>query len=153
MKNFTYLLRVRYSECDAQKIVFNGKYAEFVDIAATEYSRAVWGNYNDVLAIGVDSQVVNLNISWKAPSTFDDVLAIEVNTGNVGNSSYTFEFEIRNYETGASIASAQVVYVMVDATEFIKMPIPTDLRQKLEQGGPGLVVNHAGVELADATPA
>jgi acyl-CoA thioester hydrolase len=149
MKNFTHLLRVRYSECDSQKIVFNGKYAEFVDIAATEYSRAVWGNYNDVLAMGVDSQVVNLNISWKAPSTFDDVLAIEVNTGKVGNSSYTFEFEIRNYLTGIMIASAQVIYVMVDATEFTKMRIPDDLRQKLEQGAPTVIVNHAGIDLAN----
>jgi acyl-CoA thioester hydrolase len=149
MKNFTHLLRVRYSECDLQKIVFNGKYAEFVDIAATEYSRAVWGNYNDVLAMGVDSQVVNLNISWQAPSTFDDVLAIEVNTGKVGNSSYTFEFEIRNYQTGIMIASAQVIYVMVDATEFTKMRIPDDLRQKLEQGAPAVIVNHAGIDLAN----
>ena len=148
MNNFTHLLRVRYSECDAQKIVFNGKYAEFVDIAATEYSRAVWGSYNDVLAMGVDSQVVNLNISWKSPSTFDDVLAIEVITGKVGNSSYTFEFEIRNYETGNSVASAEVVYVMVDAAEYTKLPIPDDLRQKLEQGAPGVIVNHAGVDIS-----
>jgi len=145
MKKFTHLLRVRYSECDAQKIVFNGKYADFVDIAATEYSRAVWGNYNEVLAMGVDSQVVNLNISWRSPSTFDDVLAIEVSTGKVGNSSYVFEFEISNYETGVSVASAQVVYVMVDAVEFIKTSIPEDLRRKLVHGAPGVIVNHAGV--------
>jgi acyl-CoA thioester hydrolase len=148
MKNFTYLLRVRYSECDAQKIVFNGKYAEFVDIAAAEYSREIWGSYNDLLAMGVDSQVVNLNISWQSPSTFDDVLAIEVITGKVGNSSYIFEFEIRNYETGVSVASAEVVYVMVDATEYIKLSIPGDLRQKLEQGAPGVIVNHAGIDIS-----
>jgi len=145
MKNFTHLLRVRYSECDAQKIVFNGKYAEFVDIAATEFTRAVWGNYNDILAMGVDSQVVNLTISWKAPSTFDDVLAIEVIAGRIGNSSYTLAFEIRNHVTGVEIASAEIVYVMVSATEFIKMTIPADLRQKLETGAPGVVINHAGV--------
>jgi acyl-CoA thioester hydrolase len=98
--------------------------------------------------MGVDSQVVNLNISWKSPATFDDVLAIEVNTGKLGTSSYAFEFEIRNYKTGISVASAQVVYVMVDATEFTKMPIPADLRKKLEQGAPGVIVNHAGVDLA-----
>jgi len=147
MKNFTHLLRVRYSECDAQKIVFNGKYAEFVDIAATEFTRAVWGHYNDILAMGVDSQVVNLNISWKAPSTFDNVLAIEVSADHIGNSSYTLAFNISNFETGVEIASADIVYVMVSATEFSKMAIPTDLKQKLAQGAPGVIVNHAGVEL------
>lgn len=147
MKNFTHLLRVRYSECDAQKIVFNGKYAEFIDIAATEFTRAVWGHYNDILAMGVDSQVVNLNISWKAPSTFDDVLAIEVKAGHIGNSSYTLAFNIFNYVTGSEIATAEIVYVMVSATEFSKMTIPAELKQKLEQGAPNVVVNHAGVAL------
>lgn len=147
MKDFTHLLRVRYSECDAQKIVFNGKYAEFVDIAATEFTRAIWGHYNDVLAMGVDSQVVNLNISWKAPSAFDDVLAIEVKAGRIGNSSYTLAFNIVNYASGAEIATAEIVYVMVSATEFSKMTIPSELKRKLEQGAPGVVINHAGVEL------
>lgn len=144
MKDFTHLLRVRYSECDVQKIVFNGKYAEFVDIAATEFMRAVWGHYNDILAMGVDSQVVNLNISWQAPSTFDDVLAIEVKAGHIGNSSYTLAFNIVNYVSGAQIATAEIVYVMVSATEFSKMAIPEELKKKLVDGAPGVVVNHAG---------
>lgn len=145
MKKFTYLLRVRYSECDAQKIVFNGKYAELIDVAATEFMRAIWGDYNQVLERGVDSQVVNLTISWKAPSTFDDVLAIEVSVGHIGNSSYTLVFDISNFSSGAEIASSEIVYVMVNATEFNKMTIPSDLKQQLEQGAPDVLVNHAGV--------
>jgi acyl-CoA thioester hydrolase len=148
MKDFTYLLRVRYSECDAQKVVFNGKYAEFVDIAVTEYIRAVWGDYNDVLAMGLDSQVVNLNISWKASSTFDDVLAIEVNTTHIGNSSYTIGFKLFDYETGNAVASAEIVYVMVSSTEFAKMAIPDELKKKLELGSPGPIVNHSGVVIS-----
>ena len=146
MKNFTYLLRVRYSECDAQKVVFNGKYAEFVDIAVTEYIRAVWGDYNNVLAMGLDSQVVNLNISWQASSTFDDILAIEVNTRKIGNSSYTIGFELFDFETGNAVASAEIVYVMVSATEFTKRAIPDELKRKLEEGAANTVINHAGVE-------
>ena len=145
MKNFTHLLRVRYSECDSQKIVFNGKYAEYVDIAVTEYIRAVWGDYSNILAMDLDSQVVNLNISWKSSAIFDDVLAIEVETRHIGNSSYTVAFELGNYDTGVKVASAELVYVMVSATEFIKRAIPEELKRKLEAGAPGLVVNHAGV--------
>jgi len=147
MNNFRYLLRVRYSECDAQKVVFNGKYAEYVDIAATEFTRAIWGNYDDVLAMGVDCQVVNLTISWQAPSSFDDVIAINVCASHIGNSSYTLAFEISNYETGLKIASAEVVYVMVSATEYSKMAIPKGLKLKLEKGAPNRVVNHSGVVL------
>lgn len=144
MTEFTHLLRVRYSDCDAQKVVFNGKYAEFIDVAATEFTRHIWGHYNDVLAMGVDSQVVNLNISWKASSSFDDVLAISVKAGHIGNTSYCLEFEISNFETQELVATAEIIYVLVSATEFTKMPIPENLRNKLEQGAPGVVVDHAG---------
>jgi acyl-CoA thioester hydrolase len=40
MKPFRYYLRVRYSECDSQKVVFNARYGEYVDLAVTEYVRA-----------------------------------------------------------------------------------------------------------------
>lgn len=147
MKKFTYLLRVRYSECDAQKIVFNGKYTEFLDVASTEFIRAIWGDFNEISAIGIDNQVVNLNISWKAPSAFDDVLSISVNASHIGNSSYTLSFNIVNYKTGTEIANAEIVYVMVDATAFTKKSIPEELKQKLQQGAPNLIVNHAGAIL------
>ena len=145
MKNFTYLLRVRYSECDAQKVVFNAKYAEYVDVAATEFMRAVWGNYQDMLQKGIDNQVVNLSLSWKSPAAFDDVLAIEVTTAHIGNSSYTLAFKIYNHTSGVDIATAEVVYVMVSVKEYSKIAIPSDFRQKLDQGAIGILIDHAGV--------
>jgi acyl-CoA thioester hydrolase len=144
-KEFTYLLRVRYSECDAQKVVFNGKYAEYVDIAATEYVRGLWGQHDGIFARGIDFQVVNLNISWRAPARFDDVLAISVKTNHIGNSSYGFGFEFSQYNTDTIIATAEAVYVAVDAKDFTKITIPDDLRLSLEAGVPGVVINHAGV--------
>ena len=40
---FRYLLRVRYGECDAQMIVYNARWGDYVDIATTEFTRAVFG--------------------------------------------------------------------------------------------------------------
>jgi acyl-CoA thioester hydrolase len=34
-------LRVRWSEVDMQKIVFNGNYMNFIDVAVAEYSRTI----------------------------------------------------------------------------------------------------------------
>jgi acyl-CoA thioester hydrolase len=38
---FLYYLRVRYGECDAQKLVFNARYADYVDIATGELLRVI----------------------------------------------------------------------------------------------------------------
>ncbi|MCH2191427.1 MAG: acyl-CoA thioesterase [Gammaproteobacteria bacterium] len=150
-KPFTLYFRVRYAECDAQKIVFNGRYADYADLAATEFIRVVWGNYQNVLESGIDNQVVNLNIDWFAPAMFDDVVAIEVKTGNIGNTSYSLEMKMYRHtidtKPNTVLASMSLTYVVVDATTYIKMPIPVGLRESLIQGAVGVSVNQSGAEL------
>ncbi len=142
---FCHLLRVRYAECDAQKVVFNAKYGEYADIAATEFMRAIWGNYNDLLAKGIDNQVVKLTISWKAPARFDDVLAIRVKPLKIGSSSYTLQLDFYDFETITHLASAQIVYVIVSVGNHKKFAIPDQMRSALEKGAPGIITDHAGV--------
>ena len=147
MRNeFCHLLRVRYSECDAQKVVFNGRYVDYIDVAVTEFMRVIWGNYNDILSKGIDIQVVKLSINWKAPAHFDDVIAITVKSIRIGTSSYTLQVDFYNHKTAANIASAEIIYVMVSAGDHKKMEIPKDMRKKLEEGAPGTTVDHAGID-------
>jgi hypothetical protein len=75
--HFRYYLRVRYGECDAQKVVFNARYAEYVDLATTEFLRAL--GYGEQLFSGeLDFQLVKQTIEWKAPARFDQVLEVSV---------------------------------------------------------------------------
>lgn len=143
--DFSYLLRVRYSECDAQKVVFNAKYAEYADIAITEYMRVIWGCYQGLLDRGLDNQVVDLHISWQAPAHFDDVLQINVKTLKIGNTSYSIQADFIQHSTQQVIATAVVTYVMVTAVTHNKLPIPHDIRTQLEQGAQNIVINHAGI--------
>ncbi len=140
---FCYLLRVRYAECDAQKVVFNGKYVEYIDVAVTEFTRAIWGDYNELLSRGIDSQVVKLTVDWVAPAHFDEVIAITVKAIRVGTTSYALQIDFYNYEKSIKISSAEIIYVMVSAIQHIKMEIPADMRQQLETGARGVQVDHA----------
>lgn len=142
--NFCYLLRVRYSECDAQKVVFNGRYVDYIDIAVTEYMRVIWGNYNDILSNGLDNQVVSLSINWKAPAHFDEIIAIAVKPIKLGKTSYSLQIDFYNYDTSKMLASAEIAYVMVSATQHTKMDIPQDMRKKFKTGASGIVIDHAG---------
>ncbi|RBP51646.1 acyl-CoA thioesterase [Arenicella xantha] len=143
---FTHYLRVRYAECDAQQVVFNANYGAYVDVAATEFMRLVWpGGYQTLLDLGMDTQVVQLNTGWKSSAKFDDVLAISVRTKSVGNTSYTLTLEFRNHETQAVVAESEIVYVMISVQSLKSVPIPDDLRAKLEVGAPDQFTNHAGI--------
>jgi acyl-CoA thioester hydrolase len=144
MPPFRLLLRVRYGECDAQQVVFNARYGDYVDVAATEFYRAVFGSYQALLEQDLDSQVVRMVTDWSAPARFDEVLQLEVRTLRLGNSSFTLEVDIRRQADQAAVARAEVTYVMVDARAFTKVAIPEAIRALLERGAAGVTVNQAG---------
>ena len=86
---FRLLLRVRYGECDMQKVVFNARYFDYVDIAITEYIRRVWGSPDELLNRGMDYQAVHQSIDWKTSARADDILAIVMDTAGIGRTSFT----------------------------------------------------------------
>lgn len=144
---FELILRVRYAECDAQGVVFNARYGDYVDIAATEYFRVVLGDYKALLKSGIDNQVVRLATDWQSPARFDDILSIRVVPGRIGNTSYSITVEIHDYFSQRAIAKSEVVYVMVAADSFQKLPVSDEFRAKLAVGCPGVVVNQSGLVL------
>ncbi|GAA6183282.1 thioesterase family protein [Aliiglaciecola sp. NS0011-25] len=138
------LIRVRYAECDAQQVVFNSRYAEYADLAATEFMRAAIGGFNKLLEQGLDNQVVNLNLSWQSPAKFDDVIEMSVWVSKVGNTSFTLHVEMCQQDSRQPICLAEVIYVMVDASTYKKTEIKQNLKQTLLHGSAGVCVNLAG---------
>lgn len=145
---FRLLLRVRYGECDAQQVVFNARYGDYVDVALTEYFRALLGSYQALLESGLDNQVVRMATDWTSPARFDEVLALAVETLRVGTTSYAMRVLISAYPSGREIAVTEIVYVMVSAVQHEKAPVPDWLRERLLAGAPGVLVDMAGVGAA-----
>ena len=138
-------LRVRYAECDAQQVVFNARYADYADLAATEYVRAVFGGYQNLQAQGLDNQVVKLEINWQGSARFDDVLRISVATSHVGNTSFSFEMQVVNDSNQKPVANIAITYVLVDAKTFIKRTIDDQLRAQLQAGAAGQRADFSGL--------
>lgn len=140
---FRYYLRVRYGECDAQKVVFNARYGEYVDLASTEFIGSL-GFRDEVISGDLDYQLVKQTFEWKAPARFDQVLELSVYAKNLGNTSFTLFTEFRIAGDEAVIATTETVYVLVDTHTLTKKPLPPEMRAALEQGGAGKAVDHAG---------
>ncbi len=144
---FKVFIRVRYAECDAQQVVFNARYADYVDLAVTEYLRALFGGYERLLEQGIDTQVVRLAIDWKASARFDDILEIAVETARVGNSSFALKLGFCDHASRREIAEAQIVYVTVTPIEHRKQSIPGFFRDALQSGASNQVVDYSGASL------
>src|SRR5262249_48798366 len=101
---FCYYLRVRYQECDAQQVVFNARYADFVDLACFEFLRAALPSPAACVDGSFETQTVRQLIEWKAPARFDDVLEIKVWTSRLGRTSFTLAFSMRRAGTAEPLA-------------------------------------------------
>jgi acyl-CoA thioester hydrolase len=139
---FRLLLRVRYSECDAQGIVFNARWAEYIDVAASEYTRALFGSV-DPAVTGCDWRLVKQTVEWRAPGRYDDVLDIQVRTRRVGTTSFTLGFEFRRSPGDEVLVTAETVYVMIEPSRGTKRPVTDGERAALERGAAGVTVDHA----------
>src|SRR5262250_322842 len=108
MSVFLYYLRVRYGECDAQKVVFNSRYADYVDVAVTEYLRAS-GVHEEFVTGPLDFQLVKQTLEWRAPARFDQILELSVSPVRLGTTSFTLLTEVRVAGAAPVIVSVETI--------------------------------------------
>lgn len=140
---FRYYLRVRYQECDAQHVVFNARYGDYIDLAITEFMKASMPDRN-VFDGTFEFQVVKQTTQWKAPARFDDVLEITSEVTRLGTTSFTVQNEFRKAGSEPVLVTADTVYVHVDNASWRPKPLPDLVRERFAAGARGKRVDHAG---------
>lgn len=138
---FRYYLRVRYGECDPQKVVFNARYGDYVDVTVMEFVRAI-GFGKDMASGEFDFQNVKQTIEWKAPARYDDVIEASVRCIRVGTTSFVVQIEFRRAGAEQVLCLSETVYVCVDRS-LTKKILSAEVREQLQAGAPGVVVDHA----------
>ena len=120
-------LRVRYHECDGQKIVFNAWYLAYADIALTEAARELFGSYDALHEQGADVVVAEANVRYLGSAGFDDELVIDVWTKSFGNTSMVLRFDVN--KNGALVTQVTSRYVWVDPQTLKPKAPPTNIRE------------------------
>ena len=142
---FRYYLRVRYIECDAQRVVFNSRYSEYVDVGINEFLRAA-GVLGDFITGPLDFQLVKQTVEWKAPARFDQVLELRIAATRLGTTSFTIGTEFRVAGEERVIVTVETIYVLVDGKTLTKLPLTDAIRAALQEGAAGRVTDHAGYQ-------
>lgn len=129
---FVHRHRVRYHETDAQHHVYNSRYLEYVDVAMIEFLRDLGWPYREAVARGFDPILARAEIDFRRAAVFEDELEVAVLPRRLGNTSVDIEFRVTTAD-GDLVAEILVVYVNFDAQERQKLPIPAEVRARLEQ--------------------
>jgi acyl-CoA thioester hydrolase len=119
-------LRVRYSECDMQGIVFNAHYYTWMDLAHTELIREVLGPLAALHALGVDVVVAESSAKYFVSARFDQEIDIEVALESLTTSTMT---TVHTFRHGSDVlAEGRVRHVAVDPTQLTRKPWPDAVR-------------------------
>jgi acyl-CoA thioester hydrolase len=132
----------RYAEIDQQGVVFNGHYLTWFDEACTAFLDDLAVDYADLIASGVDFQVVHSEIDYLASVRWRDGVQVSAVCDHVGTTSFAIAFTVLRTPADDTAASEQVavrgrnVYVVVSTDSWTKRALPERLRLALESTVP-----------------
>ncbi len=88
-------IRVRYCECDPMGVAHHSAYIPWMEEARTELLRAGGVSYAQLEAGGVLLAVVRLEVSYRRPARYDDLVEVRVRVAGGSRVKIQHEYEVR----------------------------------------------------------
>ena len=128
---YVHRLRVRWSEVDAQQIVFFPNYLVYCNVGSIEWWRAVGVAYpGGFEAHGGDLFLKKASIEYHGSARYDDELEIGFRCSRIGNSSLTVSVAV--FRGDELLASVELTSVFANQQTRRPMPIPVEIRAAIE---------------------
>lgn len=124
-------VRVRYGETDQMGVVHHANYANFFEIGRTEWLRAFGFSYKYMENNGIMLPVVSLNVVFKRPAHYDELLTIKTTLKNAPTASIEFDYELSN-ESGGLLATGYTKLAFINMKTNRPNRCPKYLLDKLQ---------------------
>ena len=129
--NFTFEIRTRYGETDQMGVIYYGIYPQYLEVARVEWLRSLGISYKELEALGVMLPVVSLQINYKRPARYDELLSITLTLREKPTSKITFDYQIFNEEKQL-LSEANTTLVFVNKETFKPIKCPDFILEKIE---------------------
>lgn len=91
----TYRHDVKYYECDRMGITHHSNYVRFMEEARVDWLDQLGCGFDKIEAEKVFSPVVALSCEYKHPTTFKDIIEIEVGISRMSEMKFDFKYTMR----------------------------------------------------------
>ena len=125
---FTIRFPVRFRDIDALGHVNNAVYFTYMESARTEYWMKIFG-VEDLPKLGFI--VAHAECDFRVPARYGNEIEVSLKTSSVRNSSFVWEYEIRNALTSEIFAVGKTIQVYYDYSKLKSAPVPDEVREKL----------------------
>ncbi len=121
-------IRVRYAECDAMAVAHHASYPIWLEMGRTELYRATGSTYLALEAEGLHLAVAALEIRYKAPVHYDDVITLETTLSQVGRAKLVHTYKLTR--EGILLATAETTLACVNSHRRLT-PLPDSLTHQI----------------------
>jgi acyl-CoA thioester hydrolase len=127
-REFAVRFTVRFRDVDVLGHVNNAVYFTYMETARTEFWLQLFGSQN---LMDLSFVVVHAECDFKSPAHFGDEIEVGIRTTSIGNSSFVWDYEIRNLKTGGLFAEGKTIQVFYNHVTKQSSRVPDAVRQKL----------------------
>ena len=120
--------KVYYHDTDSGGVVYYANYLKFMEEARTEFCLDRGVKLADWFKKGLAFVVVHIEIDYKAPAQYADMLQVTAGIEKLGNSSIHFIQEVKNKEK--ILVQARTVWACV-GKDFKTQDLPQEVRSSL----------------------
>jgi acyl-CoA thioester hydrolase len=127
-----YRRRVRYSDADAQKIVFNANYSVYLDDTLTDFLDAAGLGIDEMQARGYEIVLRRMELDFLGSAKIGDEVCVGMRFIRFGNTSMTARGKVWiDGRPEHPLVEALATHVIVDAHTFQPTPIPDFIREAI----------------------
>jgi len=125
---FTVRFPVRFRDVDIFGHVNNAVYFTYMETARTEYWLHLFED-DDIRSLKFI--VAHAECDFIVAARHGDEIETSIRTSSVGNSSFVWEYELKNALTGELLARGKTIQVYYDYSTQKSAPVPDEVRRKL----------------------
>ncbi len=116
-------LRVRYAETDQMGFVYYGNYPAYYEVGRTEALRQLGTSYHEMEEKNVMMPVIDMNVKYKKPARYDDLLTIRTTIKELPIMRMHFLYEIFNAKKELlNIGETTLVFIDMNRNRPIACP-------------------------------
>lgn len=127
---FRYIHRVTYAECTVGNHIYYARYLNLLETARGEFFRSIGHPFLQLQEQDFIFPVVEVQLCYKAPARYDDLLTIEISLSELGKIRLNFACKIEN-QNGQLILEGKTKHVCTGLNEKPKR-LPETLAQRLQ---------------------
>jgi acyl-CoA thioester hydrolase len=130
------LVRVRFNEVDAMRVVWHGHYVGYLEEARRAFGRRYGVDYPVMFEHHTPAPVVQLHLDYYAPARMSDMLEVTARLFKSESAKLEFEYEIRRQGETTLLAAGSSVQVFTNTAGELLLNWPPYMVELLKQWEP-----------------